>query len=255
MFELRNVTKHFDKTLAVARTDLVFAAKETTVLIGPSGCGKSTILNMLIGLVQPDAGDIIFDSTPLASDNLEKMRQRMGYVIQEGGLFPHLSARQNITLMAKHLDLDPTANAERLKYLCALTHFTTEALDRSPTTLSGGQRQRVALMRALMLDPDVLLLDEPLGALDPLIRFDLQSELKDIFQALGKTVIMVTHDIGEAAYFGDRIILLRQGEIVQSGTIEDLVENPIDNFVEQFVSAQRIVPGLSSEQNDAGSFR
>ncbi|NKB21607.1 MAG: ATP-binding cassette domain-containing protein [Alphaproteobacteria bacterium] len=243
MFELREISKAYGAVNAITDLDLTITPGKTTALIGPSGCGKSTILGMMIELVQPDRGEIQFKGTALAPGKLEQLRQRMGYVIQDGGLFPHLSARHNVTLMADHLGHDPQITDQRVEYLCDLTHFPTDALGRSPAQLSGGQCQRVALMRALMLDPDVLLLDEPLGALDPLIRFELQTELRDIFQTLGKTVIMVTHDIGEASYFGDTIILLREGCIVQSGTIDDLTNRPADEFVERFVRAQRTIPG------------
>ncbi len=128
---------------------------------------------------------------------------------------------------------------DRISELSDLTKFPIDALDRYPVQISGGQRQRVSLMRALMLDPDILLLDEPLGALDPLIRFELQNDLKEIFQRLGKTVVMVTHDIGEAAFLGDNIVLLREGKIVQEGTIHDLIERPSDQFVTNFINAQR----------------
>jgi osmoprotectant transport system ATP-binding protein len=163
----------------------------------------------------------------------------MGYVIQEGGLFPHFTARDNIILMADHLDWEKARIQRRLGEIVALTRFPKDALNRYPAQLSGGQRQRVALMRALMLNPDLLLLDEPLGALDPLNRYELQSELKAIFQSLGKTVVMVTHDMGEAAYFGDHIVLLQEGRIVQQGVIRDLVEKPNSPFVECFIRAQR----------------
>jgi osmoprotectant transport system ATP-binding protein len=192
MLELQNISKTYGAVKAVTGLDITIAPGKTTVLIGPSGCGKYTILGMMIALVKPDNGEIRFKDTPLNADGFEHMRQRMGYVTQDGGLFPHLSARRNVTLMAEHLQRDPQAIVDRVQYLCNLTHFPEAALNRTPAQLSGGQYQRVALMRALMLDPDVLLLDEPLGALDPLIRFDLQSELRDIFRTLSKSVIMVT---------------------------------------------------------------
>lgn len=250
MFELQNISKSYGAVQAVTNLDLTIASGKTTVLIGPSGSGKSTILGMMIGLVKPDAGDILFNDTPLSVGKLEQKRQRMGYVIQDGGLFPHLSARRNVTLMAQHLQRNPQETANRIQELCDLTHFPEAALDRVPAQLSGGQYQRVALMRALMLDPDVLLLDEPLGALDPLIRFDLQTELRDIFRSLGKTVIMVTHDIGEASYLGDTIVLLRDGRVVQSGAITDLIDNPFEDFVVRFMRAQRSVPGTPRENSE-----
>ena len=164
----------------------------------------------------------------------------MGYVIQEGGLFPHLTAAANVTLMARHLEWPPDRLQTRLQALAALTQFPAEALGRYPVQLSGGQRQRVSLMRALMLDPDVLLLDEPLGALDPMIRADLQTDLKRIFQQLHKTVVLVTHDLGEAAFLGDVIVLMRAGEIVQQGPLAELLQTPAEPFVTDFINAQRI---------------
>jgi len=167
------------------------------------------------------------------------VRRRIGYVIQEGGLFPHLSARANATVMARHLRRPPAETAARLAKLCDLTHFPTGALDRFPTELSGGQRQRVSLMRALMLEPEVLLLDEPLGALDPMVRGSLQDELREIFASVGTTVLMVTHDLVEAAYLADTIVLMRAGKAIQSGTLEDLTQRPAEPFVAEFVRAQR----------------
>jgi len=163
----------------------------------------------------------------------------MGYVIQEGGLFPHLSVRDNVTVMARYLRRDASWIDCRLNELAQLVRLPEEMLKRFPAQLSGGQRQRVSLMRALMLDPDLLLLDEPLGALDPMIRYELQQELKAIFSQLGKTVIMVTHDIAEAAFFGQTLVLMRDGHIVQAGPFKELAQTPVEPFVEQFITAQR----------------
>lgn len=197
------------------------------------------MIRLMIGLIQPDNGVVRFDGTVLTSANILTLRHRFGYVIQEGGLFPHLTARRNVTLMAQYLRWSTSHMEERLQELTNLTRFPADGLDRYPTQLSGGQRQRVALMRALMLDPDLLLLDEPLGALDPMIRYELQTDLKPTFQSLGKTVVMVTHDMGEAAFFGDVIVLLREGHIIQQGNIRDFLEHPADPFVERFIRAQR----------------
>ncbi|ADE15647.1 ABC transporter related protein [Nitrosococcus halophilus Nc 4] len=239
MLELEAVSKRYGGIIALHITDLSISPGRTTVLIGPSGCGKSTLLRLMIGLIQPDTGTIRFGGTLLTAANILEQRQGMGYVIQEGGLFPHFTARGNITLVADHLGWEKARIQQRLGELVTLTRFPNEALDRYPTQLSGGQRQRVALMRALMLDPELLLLDEPLGALDPLNRYELQSELKSVFRALGKTVVMVTHDMGEAAYFGDHIVLLQEGKIIQQGGIQDFVERPGTPFVERFIRAQR----------------
>jgi osmoprotectant transport system ATP-binding protein len=239
MLEFHNLSKSFGPVRAVDAVDLSVPRGRTTVLIGPSGCGKSTLLRLTIGLLVPDRGCVRFEGTEVTAANALLLRRRMGYVIQGGGLFPHFTARGNAGLMARYLGWTSDRIEARLSELCTLTRFPPDGLDRYPTQLSGGQKQRVALMRALMLDPDVLLLDEPLGALDPMIRADLQTELKDIFGAVGKTVVIVTHDIGEAGFFGDVIVLLREGRIVQEGTISSLVKAPAEPFVEQFISAQR----------------
>jgi osmoprotectant transport system ATP-binding protein len=239
MFTLRDVSKAFAGRTALGPLSLEVPAGRTTALIGLSGCGKSTLLRMLIGLVEPDAGAVEFAGEPVTPATARGVRLRVGYVIQDGGLFPHLTARENVTLMARHLSRDRAATAARVTELADLTHFPGDGLDRFPHQLSGGQRQRVGLMRALMLDPDALLLDEPLGALDPLIRADLQTELRDIFRSLGKTVVLVTHDLTEAAYFAERVVLLRDGQVVQEGTLADLWHRPADPFVTRFVQAQR----------------
>lgn len=239
MLELSHVTKRYAGVAALENCDLSVASGETTVLIGPSGCGKSTILRLMIGLQLPDAGNIRFAGQPLEPAKLPALRQRMGYVLQDGGLFPHLSARDNTTLMAEHLGWSSQRIASRIEDLAELTHFPFDGLDRFPLQLSGGQQQRVSLMRALMLDPEVLLLDEPLGALDPMIRFELQNDLREIFSRLRKTVVMVTHDLGEAAFFGDTIVLLRDGRIVQKGTLREMLRTPADEFVTRFIHAQR----------------
>jgi osmoprotectant transport system ATP-binding protein len=244
LIRLRRVTKTYGDSPAVDALDLDVASSRTTVLIGPSGCGKSTTLRLMNGLVLPSAGEVLFADEPVTAQTAPALRRRMGYVIQEGGLFPHLTARENVCLMARHLGMERDQIETRIAELARLTHFPEDALDRYPQELSGGQRQRVSLMRALMLDPDVLLLDEPLGALDPMIRYDLQNELRDIFAGLRKTVVLVTHDLGEAAFFGDHIVLMRDGRIEQAGTMRDLLEMPASGFVERFVTAQRGVHEL-----------
>tara|TARA_R110000787_G_scaffold39883_3_gene99564 strand:- start:18 stop:767 length:750 start_codon:yes stop_codon:yes gene_type:complete len=243
MFELSGVSKTYGPVAALRPLDLGVRAGTTTVLIGPSGCGKSTVLRLMNGLVTPDTGSVRFAGTPLDTSNASMLRRRMGYVIQEGGLFPHLTAAANVTLMSRHVGWSRERSMARLADMCEMTRFPADGLTRYPAQLSGGQRQRVSLMRALMLDPDALLLDEPLGALDPMVRYDLQGELHDIFRTLGKTVVLVTHDLSEAAFFGDDIVLMRDGAIEQRGEMDDLLVRPASGFVERFVRAQR---GLSN---------
>jgi osmoprotectant transport system ATP-binding protein len=241
MIELKGVSKTYGGLVVLHQIDLTIAAGRTTVLIGPSGCGKSTLLRVMIGLVRPDTGSVAIAGTELNPATILEVRHGLGYVIQDGGLFPHLSARDNVILMAGYLGWNTRKIEDRLGQLAELTHFPQDGLDRFPAQLSGGQRQRVSLMRALMLDPKVILLDEPLGALDPMVRAELQADLRGIFRSLEKTVVMVTHDLAEASWFGHQIILLRDGRIVQRGPLRALIDNPAEPFVTQFVSAQRQV--------------
>jgi osmoprotectant transport system ATP-binding protein len=244
LVQVVEVAKHYGNATALQPTTLSVARGQTTVLIGPSGCGKSTLLRLIIGLLDPDQGTISFAGTPVRPDYIRDIRRRTGYVIQEGGLFPHLTARGNVLLMGRHLRKSTDELQQRLIDLCGLTRFPETLLDRFPAELSGGQRQRVSLMRALMLSPELLLLDEPLGALDPLVRAGLQRDLKEIFVRLGQTVVLVTHDLAEAAYLGHHIVLMNEGRIVQQGSIDDLRQRPVNAFVSDFVNAQRSLINL-----------
>jgi osmoprotectant transport system ATP-binding protein len=239
MIQLDAVTKRYGDAYAVRSISMTAEAEQTTVLIGPSGSGKSTLLRLMIGLTPPDAGSVTVKGKQLTRTNVQSIRHRMGYVIQEGGLFPHLTGRANAALLARHLGWSEDRIDTRIEELTQLVQLVPDRLSQYPSELSGGQRQRVSLMRALMLDPDVLLLDEPLGALDPMIRTDLQDDLREIFRRLGKTVVFVTHNIGEAAFFGDRVVLLRQGKIEQTGAMTTLLDDPASPFVTNFIQAQR----------------
>lgn len=241
MVRLEGVSKQYNGATALHPVDFSFDRGKITVLIGPSGCGKSTILRLIIGLAEPESGAVQFDAAQVSAGNMADLRRRIGYVIQDGGLFPHLTARANVLLMARHLQRPETEMQSRLAELCALTRFPANALDRYPVELSGGQRQRVGVMRALALSPELLLLDEPLGALDPLVRARLQQDLKRIFQELRQTAVLVTHDLAEAAFLGDEIILMNEGRIVQRGTLVDLRDRPQSAFVTEFIHAQRSV--------------
>lgn len=245
MFKLDQVSKAFGEQTVLQPTSIEFQPGKSTVLIGPSGCGKSTLLRLLAGLLTPDSGKIYFEGVEMNAKNVMQMRHRMGYVIQDGGLFPHLTCSQNVGLMAKHLGWPSDRVKKRIEELADLTRLPTKALDRYPAQISGGQRQRVGIMRALMLDPPVMLLDEPMGALDPLVRYDLQEDLLKIFKTLKKTAITVTHDMGEAGFFGDHVIMLGEGKIVQQGHLDEMILNPASEFVTRFVNAQRL-PNLKS---------
>jgi osmoprotectant transport system ATP-binding protein len=237
--ELRKAGKRYGDRVALAPTDLAFAKGQTTALIGPSGCGKSTLLRLIVGLIAPTEGEILVENQRLEPSNLQTVRRKVGYVIQDGGLFPHLTAAQNVLLMRRHLGKPDQENQAKLAELATLARLDQGLLNSFPAELSGGQRQRVGLMRALALDPDVLLLDEPLGALDPMVRSSLQQDLKALFAELKKTVVLVTHDMAEAAYLSQTIVLLREGRIVQQGALEDFQTKPAEPFVTEFLGAQR----------------
>jgi osmoprotectant transport system ATP-binding protein len=235
MYELDAVRVSYGGVEALAPTDLTIGSGETLVLLGPSGSGKSTLLRCLIGL-SPFEGLLKFDGAPVR--DWAPVRRRLGYVIQEGGLFPHLSARRNVVLAAREFDWDAASIDARVTELAELVGLDRSQLDRFPAELSGGQRQRVAMMRALMLRPDVLLLDEPLSALDPVTRLRLAGELRDIFARLGMTVVMVTHSLREARFFGGRALLMRDGRVVQQGSVTELEAHPADDFVAEFLAAE-----------------
>jgi osmoprotectant transport system ATP-binding protein len=238
-FDLRAVTKRFGDKIALQPTTLELAAGGSLALLGTSGCGKSTLLRILIGLITPDAGTVEVLGTPVTHATVFELRRRIGYVIQDGGLFPHLSARDNVALMPRRLGWSADRVDARLAELADLVRLEPALLLRFPAELSGGQRQRVGIMRALALDPELLLLDEPLGALDPIVRAALQEDLRGIFARLEKTVLLVTHDLTEAAFLARSVALMRAGEIVQRGSIQELLERPRDAFVREFLLAQR----------------
>ena len=239
MLSLTGISKTYADHAVLQDVSLEIPGGTTCCLIGPSGCGKSTLLRIMIGLVQPDAGHVYVDKERLPPEQPGKFRDRFGYVIQQGGLFPHLTCRDNVRLPAEFHRWSSAEMAARITELAELTELPEAMLDRFPAQLSGGQRQRVSLIRALMLRPKFLLLDEPLGALDPVIRSQLQKELKNIFQQLEATVVMVTHDLLEAAWFSQHLVLINAGRIVQQGSLATLVDDPAEPFVEAFTTAQR----------------
>ncbi|TMQ50042.1 MAG: ATP-binding cassette domain-containing protein [Candidatus Eisenbacteria bacterium] len=239
--DLQDVQKIYDGVKALDIALLRVEPRSTLALIGPSGCGKSTLLRLVVGLLTPERGSIRIAGTPMRPETRLELQRRMGYVIQEGGLFPHLTAAENVALVARDLGWPDARIGARIQELLELTQIPRELLDRFPAQISGGQRQRVALMRALMLDPEVLLLDEPLSSLDPMIRSDLQRDLKQVFGRLRKTVLFVTHDMAEAAFISGEIAIMNRGTILQRGSFQELVRNPATPFVTEFIRAQRLL--------------
>jgi len=239
VFRLEGAGQIYEAHRALHPLDLTIARGERLALIGPSGCGKSSFIRLLAGLIVPSEGRVLYQGADLAQADIIAARRSMGYVIQDGGLFPHMTARENVTLMAREVGWPAGRIDARIASLTDLVHLSTERLDKYPAELSGGQRQRVSLMRALMLEPEVLLFDEPLGALDPMIRFKLQEDLDEIFAEVGATVVLVTHDLAEAAFLAERLVLLREGRVEQEGGFPALRDNPASDFVREFVQAQR----------------
>jgi osmoprotectant transport system ATP-binding protein len=238
MILFHKVGKSFGDAVALRPTDLTIATNKTTVLIGLSGSGKSTILRLISGLLEPTTGWIEIDGEKLTRDGLPELRRRMGYVMQSGDLFPHLTARRNVLLVAQELRLGMAEMTARIEELCDLTRLPGTLLDRYPVELSGGEQRRVSLIRALMLKPDILLLDEPMGALDPMVRAGLLVDLKSLFERLNTTVILVTHNLVEAARLGDWIVLLNAGRVAQQGPYAEFSLCPAEPFVSEFFQAQ-----------------
>jgi osmoprotectant transport system ATP-binding protein len=242
VLQLQNIFKTFEGREVLSDVNLHIDDGATHALIGSSGSGKTTLLRITLGLIPFDRGYVKINGQALLSLTAAEWAARIGYVPQDGGLFPHISGKQNVSLIAKLRGWGRERLDARVEELRKLVALDAAILDRFPHEMSGGQMQRVAIMRAAMMDPTVMLLDEPMAALDPLIRRSLQSELKAIFARLGKTVLLVTHDLGEAVYLAEKMTLLHQGAVVQSGTYGELLRHPADPFVTSFINAQRTLP-------------
>ncbi|MGE0200321.1 MAG: ABC transporter ATP-binding protein [Candidatus Melainabacteria bacterium] len=240
MIEFQNVTKEYPGGVTAVR-EVSFTVPTGTIccIIGPSGCGKTTTLRMINRLVEPTRGYLRVNGQPVCDLDVIELRRGIGYVIQQGGLMPHMTVARNITLLEELKGADKTTRLARARELMALVGLAPEKYaNRYPGELSGGQQQRVGIARALMSDPPVLLMDEPFGALDPIIRGRLHEEFLALNQQLKKTIVMVTHDLAEAFKMGDQIVLMRRGEIVQAGSKADFLQRPVDDFAREFVSSQ-----------------
>jgi osmoprotectant transport system ATP-binding protein len=231
---------------AVDRIELDVQEGETIVLIGSSGCGKTTTLRMVNRLIEPSAGRILLGGRDVMAEDPVRLRRGIGYVIQGTGLFPHRSVAENVATVPHLLGQDAKAVSARVDEMLALVGLDPATFrDRRPASLSGGQRQRVGVARALAADPPILLMDEPFGAVDPVIRARLQGEIAAILRRLGKTVILVTHDIGEAIRMGDRIAIMKKGRVVQHDRPASILAKPADAFVADFVGPDRELKRLS----------
>jgi osmoprotectant transport system ATP-binding protein len=248
MITLSNLTKRFDDdgAPAVDALSLEIGAGEICVLIGPSGCGKTTTMRMINRMIEPDAGSITVGGRDVTHIDPVLLRRSIGYVIQQVGLFPHLTIADNVATVPKLLGWDAARVARRVDELLALVHMEPALhRDRFPRELSGGQKQRVGVARALAADPPVMLMDEPFGAIDPITRTSLQDEFLRILRELDKTIVFVTHDIDEAIRMGTRIAIMRAGRLVQYDTPEAILAHPVDSFVEAFVGGDRALKRLS----------
>jgi osmoprotectant transport system ATP-binding protein len=242
MLTLQNIYKSFDGKAVLTDVNLNVPKGATHALIGSSGSGKTTLLRITLGLIPFDKGYVKINDHALLSFTPVQWADRIGYVPQDGGLFPHINGFENVSLIAKLRGWNKQKIEIRVEELRKLVGLEAPMLARFPFELSGGQQQRVAIMRAAMMDPQVMLLDEPMAALDPLIRRSLQQELKSIFERLGKTVLLVTHDLGEAVFLAEQITLLHEGQIIQTGTYRALLQKPAAPFVTAFINAQRTLP-------------
>lgn len=242
MIEFEHVSKVYDdKVVAVDDINLKIERGEFVALIGPSGCGKTTTLEMINRLEKQTSGSIYINGQDISKIDKVELRRNIGYVIQQTGLFPHFTIGRNIGLVPRLQNWPEERIEARTRELLEMVGMNpSDYIDRFPCELSGGQRQRIGVLRALAAKPDIILMDEPFGALDPITRENLQDDLKRLQSKLKKTIVFVTHDMDEALKLGDRVVLMRKGRIVQADSPEDLLRNPADEFVEEFIGRDRL---------------
>ncbi len=253
--EFRSVTKRFaDGTTAVDEFSLVLPAHKTTVFVGSSGCGKTTLLRMINRLIEPTSGEITIDGEPIRDRNPVQLRRGIGYVLQNAGLLPHFSVVDNVATVPI-LNGTPKKQArERALELLDIVGLDRSLADRYPRQLSGGQQQRVGVARGLAADPNILLMDEPFGAVDPIVRKELQAETIRLQRDLDKTVVFVTHDIDEAFLLGDQVVILEKGaHIAQVGTPDEIIAAPASQFVAEFVGVERGSRALTAKKTAHGT--
>jgi osmoprotectant transport system ATP-binding protein len=241
LIEFKNIVKKYRTKTIINPFSLDIEAGQLVVFIGPSGCGKTTLLKMINKLIQPTSGKIYVNGTDISTINPIELRRNIGYVIQNTGLFPHMSIKENLELIPKLKGEDPTAIAQKTGELLELVGLDPkEFLHRFPKELSGGQQQRIGVARAFSTNSDIILMDEPFSALDPVTRSSLQDELFQMQKELNKTIIFVTHDMDEAIKIADKICILKDGDILQYDTPENILKNPANDFVEEFIGKRRV---------------
>ncbi|MBZ9689196.1 ABC transporter ATP-binding protein [Clostridium estertheticum] len=241
MIDFKNVNKSINGKIILKNINITIEKGQLVVFIGPSGCGKTTTLKMINKLLTPTSGEILIDGEKIGEKNTIKLRRNMGYVIQQAGLLPHLTIGENIGLIASIEKMPKDKiKAKVLELLNLVGLAPDDYMNKYPKQLSGGQQQRVGVARALVMDPDVILMDEPFSALDPITKTQLQDEIFNIQQNFKKTIIFVTHDMDEALKLGDKICILDAGSVVQFDTPEEILKNPINDFVRDFVGKNRI---------------
>jgi osmoprotectant transport system ATP-binding protein len=249
VIRLEKVGRRFNAVDAVLDVTFDVQAGETCVLVGPSGCGKTTTLKMINRMVEPSAGQILVRGLDTRELDPVELRRSIGYVIQQVGLFPHMTVEENVAIILRLLGYDPARRRRRVAELLELVGLPpAQYLDRKPAQLSGGQQQRVGVARALAADPDIVLMDEPFGAVDPLVRKQLQAEMKRIQSELHKTIVFVTHDLSEAFFLADRLVLLRDGHLVQQGSPHDLLFAPSDPYTQAFLAEAGELAGLGFQR-------
>ncbi len=232
------VCKSYSGITVLNKITLAIEQNVTTALVGESGSGKSTLLQLLNGLVVPESGQVSIFGSPIAYGSLSQIRRKMGYAVQGAGLFPHMTIKENITLVAELEKWPAPEILERYKYLLNLLDLDIEYSDRYPYALSGGQQQRVSLCRAMMLNPPLMLLDEPFSALDPITRDSIHAEFLKLQKVESRTTVLVTHDMNEAIKLADHLVILKDGEIVQRGRIDEVKANPSSDYVERLFSGR-----------------
>ncbi|MEU2203060.1 ATP-binding cassette domain-containing protein [Microbacterium oleivorans] len=253
--EFRSVTKRFgDGPAAVDDVTLEMPARKTTVLVGSSGCGKTTLLRMINRLIEPTSGDITIDGESIHAKDAVQLRRSIGYVLQNAGLLPHYTVADNIATVPVLTGQTKAAARRRALELMEVVGLDAAFADRYPAQLSGGQQQRVGVARALAADPNILLMDEPFGAVDPIVRKELQAEVIRLQRELDKTIVFVTHDIDEAFLLGDQVVILQKGaHIAQRGTPSEIIESPADDFVATFIGTDRGARAFRAKETPRGT--